>query len=708
MQLTILPSEKGLAPDRWRAGTYQMTTDNGRRWSYHGMLDEPTPVVWTEWISSFRAATGFVLRQEAFAHMVGEGEIKSGTEPLFAWIRMSIREVNPLMSPDPCDIIFRINKPHLFPEMYLGRHCALRRTDALYPRKLSLELSEDKTGGLLIEEGDKVRLGVLPGQATRIYLEQPEGDEQDTRFHVVLPVEKGAYVDVLLPMIPESRELFQQEMELGRDVALARCNDYWSKRPATAATVDTPEKLVNDLILRNIQYGELIAQRMPGTDYITNLTGSMQYARMWATPTTMFDTMLLDTLGHFDAVGTYLEIFREHQGTVKPPGPSYDLHPGYLAGPEFIGTVNWLSDHGAILNAAAYHALISNDQKFVDRWLEPIVKAYEFTRDVRRRTNHEGIVGILPPAVATDQFVPTQATWNIGWHYRALATSLKLLERLNHPKAEAFAAEVEDYRETFIPAFREATRKMPTWTDDTGSVHHVIPTSLSAGGDITHGFYLDTGPMFLVYAGLLDATDPLMKSSVKFFREGPNWKTFDPYGTFEQPPVLIHELSSCEPPWSWNMFHSHQLGDRYRWLEAMYSLITGAHCRQTFVVCESRGGITGIAGHTTIYAVKLSVIDDFLEDDALHLLRLTPKAWLKSDYLTRFDNMPTIYGPVTLRFQLSEDGSTLDVAYNTDFHHPPKKVVMHTPPILGLNRIVINGKAHNVKPGDQIELSKGK
>ncbi|MHC4744807.1 MAG: hypothetical protein ACYS8Z_23075, partial [Planctomycetota bacterium] len=87
VQISILPSEKGLDPDRWRGGTYQMTTDNGRRWTYQGMLDRPTPVVWNEWRSSFRATVGYVLREEVFAHVPGGKEIVTGREPLFAWIR---------------------------------------------------------------------------------------------------------------------------------------------------------------------------------------------------------------------------------------------------------------------------------------------------------------------------------------------------------------------------------------------------------------------------------------------------------------------------------------------------------------------------------------------------------------------------------------------------------------------------------------------
>lgn len=705
-QLTIQPSEHGLDPNRWRGGTYQMTGDNGRRWSYQGLLDRPTPAVWTEWRQSFRAVIGYILRQEAFAHVPGGREIETGTEPLFAWIRMSIGEVNPLMTPEPCWILVRINKPHIFPEMYTGRHCALRRTDSRYPRALTLAPLGDSAspGGLVIEPDGKVRLGVLPGRASMVRLDPPTEDGQDVNLHVVLPVHKGAFVDLLVPMLPMERETFDAEMRMGRDAALAECDAYWSKTPPTAARIDTPERYVNEYLRRNAQFGELIAQRMPDSGLTTNLTGSMQYARMWATPTTMFDTMLLDTLGYHDAVARYLEIFRATQGDVKPPGPSYTKHPGYFGGPASVGGVNWLADHGAVLHAVCYHALVTDDAEFIDRWLEPIVRACDFIRESRARTNHDGVPGVLPPAVATDQFVPTQAVWNVGWHYRGLTSAVQLLERRGDPRAAEFAAEAREYRKVFVAALRKATEAGPTWTDSHGCAHHLVPTSLSAGGDVTHGFYLDTGPLFLVYAGLLSANDPLMQSTLLFFREGPNHLVFDPYGHFEQPPVLVRELSSCEPCASFNLFHSHQLADRARFLEGMYSMLTGAHSQQTYIACETRGGITGIVGHIGIYAVRLSAVDDLIEPKGLHLLRLVPRAWLREDRWTRFENVPTVYGPVTVRFRLEKGGATLHAEYEARYHHRPEHVVLHVPPVAGMKEVVINGQTHAAHAGDVISV----
>lgn len=707
VQVSILPSERGEDPDRWRAGTYQMTGDNGRRWGYQGLLDGPTPVVWTEWRQSFRTANGFVLREEVFAHMPGGREIETGTEPLFAWVRLSIRDVNPIMTPGPCWILLRINKPHLFPEMYEGRHCALRRTDALYPRELTLEKTggPNRPGGILIEPDGRVRLAVLPGDATEISLKKRAGPhQQDTLLHVVLPARKGASVDVLVPMLPESREALLREAGLGRERALAECDAYWSRVPPSAARIETPEPFVNSYLLRNVQYGELIAQRMPDSGHYTNLTGSWVYARMWATPTTMFDTMLLDTLGRHEAVDRYLEIFRATQGTVKPPGPAYADHPGYFATPKSLTSIDWLSDHGAVLHAVCHHALLTDDRAFIDRWIEPILRACDFIRSARAAVNHDGVRGVLPPAVATDQGVATQAVWNVGWHYRGLTSARRLLERIGHARAPEVAQESDEFREVFVAALREQTKAMPVWTDAAGRTHHLVPTSLSAGGDWTHGFYLDTGPLFLVYAGLLRADDPLMRSALAYFREGPNHALFDPHGHYEQPPVLVREISSCEPCASFNVFHSHQLGDRARFLEGLYSMLAGAHSQQTHVACETRGGITGIAGHMGIYAIRLSVVDDLVEPDTLHLLRLVPRAWLKASPVTRFERVPTVFGPVTVRFRLDESSSTLDVEYEPRFHHAPRRVLLHMPLLDSVTSVRINGKLRPARPGDVVPL----
>src|SRR5690606_23469976 len=116
-----------------------------------------------------------------------------------------------------------------------------------------------------------------------------------------------------------------------------------------------------------------------------------------------------------------------------------------------------------------------------------------------------------------------QGVWSDGWNYKGLTTAVRLLKQLRHPRADEFEREARDYRETFLAAFRKAAAEAKTWTDADGNVHPLVPTSLHGHTEEAerHGFYLDTGPLMLVFAGLLDADDPLMQSALKWFREGP-------------------------------------------------------------------------------------------------------------------------------------------------------------------------------------------
>jgi len=109
---------------------------------------------------------------------------------------------------------------------------------------------------------------------------------------------------------------------------------------------------------------------------------------------------------------------------------------------------------------------------------------------------------------------------------------------------------------------------------------------------------------------------------------------------------------------------------------------------------------TVIASPLLVDLIRLSVIDDVIVEDELHLLRLVPKTWLRTDQLTRFENMATEFGPVTLRFKLAEQGTALQVSYEARFRHEPRKVVLHVPPMAALTRVVINGRPVEKEKGD--------
>jgi hypothetical protein len=283
---------------------------------------------------------------------------------------------------------------------------------------------------------------------------------------------------------------------------------------------------------------------------------------------------------------------------------------------------------------------------------------------------------------------------------------------INHPRADEFEREAAEYRDAIVQAARAKAARQPKWTDPAGRQRIVAPMTLTAddtdGYGAEHPFYLDTGPMFAVYAGVMSADDPLLRDAVDFLRVGPHTRAANDHPRWNDPPRLIHEMSSAEPCYSWNVFHSHQLGDRQRYLEGMYSLFTGALSRTTHVSCETRGGITEnvFSATTAVELARLAVVDDEVEPGTLHLMRLTPLAWISKTEQTRFENMPTEFGPVTLKWQLADDGRTMKVDYKPVFRRPPKQVLLHLSLIPGQTRIIINGqpRALAADGGNVIEL----
>ena len=71
---------------------------------------------------------------------------------------------------------------------------------------------------------------------------------------------------------------------------------------------------------------------------------------------------------------------------------------------------------------------------------------------------------------------------------------------------------------------------------------------------------------------------------------------------------------------------------------------------------------------------------------------MAPLVWLRSDRESVFENMPTEFGPVTLRVGLASGDQELRVGYAPRYRDTPRRVVLHGPPSPGLRRVVFNGK----------------
>jgi len=670
-----------------------------------GWTDDYAPVLWSEW-----SRDGLLLRTYAFAH-VPAGETQTGSEPMFAWVRLAVHDRCPsLPLEDRHGFHLLLHAPHASTSMENRSNVRFHPERCRYPRELRPDAGAyDPAAGLRILEPDgSVRLAVAPGpkDVTAEFLPPASPDEQAAyRFYLQMPARAGAHVDVLLPMLPCDRETLDAELCQGRHIALRHARTCWRKFTGGRTLFYVPEFEINDIIRHSVRFSNVLTERNPVTGKLCKINGSWTYADLWTTPGSMDLAMMLDPLGHHKLAERYLDIFKDEQGTVTPPGDAYEPHPGYLSTPAAYKSIDWLSDNGAVLWTICSHYLMSGDRAFLNRFIDCIVKSCDWIKSARAKTGHGGYEGVLPPAIATDSRTKIQAVWTIGWNYKGLAAAVRILREIGHPRAAEFEAEAADYREKFVAALRHKCATMPVW-ECVGEKCRFVPTAL-AGDDKAesrHAFYLDTGPLFLVFAGLMDADDPLMRDTLAWFRFGPQTRFYRRDSNAWQVPVLDHEMSSCEPCYSWNVFHSWQLGDKPKFLEGMYSLFAGAISRKTWISCETRGGITGnvFAAPLAIWMARLAVIDDQIRPGELHLLRLIPEAWLQPDDECRFENVPTEFGPVTLRTKLASAGGRLAVEFRPKFRSKPSRILLHVPD--AVKYVSVNGKRQRERK-DIIEIS---
>lgn len=666
-------------------------TDDGA--VVQGWNPSQTPVLWSEW-----QYFGELLRQEVFAHIPGGKEVKRGDEPLFAWVRLSVPYIaEGVPTNDRAGFGIQINNPSFNVDMKKAWTLRYLPDGRKYGHEASAETEAyDKAKGFHVVEPDgRVRLAVAPGQDCQVSFRKQFPGDKDSVVHVGWANRVDSHVDMLIPLMPVDRVTFDKELALGYDGAFREAESYWNDQPGTAATFDVPEDYVNQLIRRNIQSSEVCSERDPESGDYTMLTGGMGYGvGTWVTPTSMTMGMMYLPMGRFDVVEKYLQGVKKAQGTVTPPGDYFKPHPGYLTLPARVSVVHWLCDHGAMLWLISQHVRLSGNPKYAEEWMPIIEKACDWIK-YARHIEHSGAQGIMPPAGWSDDESRVQSVWSDSWIYKGLTSAVELMRATHHPRAAEFEREAHDYKLAFDKAFREKRERMATWTGPDGKQRKMIPTFISqeAAWQMKHVFYLDAGPLHLVFGGLLDANDTAMKDLLLWFREGPPQRMARLELDYNHMPFLYHEVSSWEICYSWNIFHSWQTGDRAKYLEGMYSMLAGGYSQQTYSVCEERGGMLAATNWTpSVLHLRNSVVDDQIRDGELHLLRMCPVAWLRSDRESRFLNMPTVYGPMSLTAKLDKQGKTLQVTYSERFHAKPSKVALHIPPVKGLKSIVINGK----------------
>ena len=223
------------------------------------------------------------MREEVFGHLAGGGEVVTGMEPLYAWVRLSVMHVDPLRAPAQFPMIVQ-----------LSRNCHEPTGHYLYENGVTVDIVPERAGykealraeafsaaspalvsgpasttniaappGLRILEPDgKVRLLALSGQPGRLsFSDRGQGVYL---LKVDLLAKVGDAVDLLLPMFSQSREQIDREAALGLEGALAQSEAFWQQHAVPVARFQVPEQHLNRVVRQSVNFAALLGAK----DYV--------------------------------------------------------------------------------------------------------------------------------------------------------------------------------------------------------------------------------------------------------------------------------------------------------------------------------------------------------------------------------------------------------------------------------------------------------
>jgi hypothetical protein len=204
-QFSAYPSPDGALPPMPRQDTKLRTLDGGiglQGWRE----DHAAPVLWTD----FPRQEGVVLRQEVFAHMKGGKPVERGDEPLYAWVRLSVKHVDPVRAPQKFYFAARLSRDYYDESgdredslFLIARPKVAKLAEALTSKPLPTE-GGSGVAGLDVGQANAVRLRVLPGAAGPVTLAPTAPDSGVYNLKVELPMKEGAHTDFLIPMLVSS------------------------------------------------------------------------------------------------------------------------------------------------------------------------------------------------------------------------------------------------------------------------------------------------------------------------------------------------------------------------------------------------------------------------------------------------------------------------------------------------------------------------
>jgi len=618
---------KGTGHSQTEHFTVQMGVGEGPTFKEHGdrsvrqrLEDDYHIIVHTEW-----EAAGAKVRATALAYPMAGEAVKTGNEPLAAFVRMvrcgSTRAPFWLkIRPDRYD---PSRKPIEKPVTDLGRAAI--------------------ANGRLMA-GDRIVLAIKDGTAT---IASAADDE------VLVEVQPAAdRVELVIPYVKVGAALLDASLALGFDGAMAATKRYWDTRLAKGAIVDVPDPIVSNMY-KTLYPRVLVCGDLDVDGNYALKTSPIIYDTLWIVSTAL-GSEALARRGHFDDAKQYLSALLAWQGSQASDAKGFTSWKGFFNAPPRYEVPRWLNFHGWAQWAIARYFLFSDDREWLTATLPNLIDSLEWTRSQRRPTmksDPDGTkpvnYGWLPGGRVTDGSHGT-STFTDCVNWAGFNEVVRLLERIEHPRAAEFRKEADDYRRWIVRGLRLAASRRPLCRLNDGTYVPYVPGYLESTGREESMWYaavVDGALEGVLDSGCLTAGEPIE-----------DWLV----ANLEDNLFVIAPNLADEAYYVGHGLNYIRRDQPKRAIYTFYSLIASNMTRQTLTTFEHRSW-----GRQRIYELTPWAMGQYVrmlsgmlcydENDELVYCKATPKAWLDPGKTIRVERLQTRFGPTSFTLEGRKD-----------------------------------------------------
>lgn len=355
-------------------------------------------------------------------------------------------------------------------------------------------------------------------------------------------------------------------------------------------------------------------------------------------------------LGRFEPVRESLEFIFSLQDAGCPPKGRLTS----IAGA--IGTTGpkWMNSTGAALALASEYYRYSHDKDFLKEYLPRMLRAMDWiVGELRatRKLNPDGTrplaYGLMPFGCATDGDEGYSVSFTDAYTFRGLLKGVTLLEELNHPQAQEYRQELDQYR-------ADIGRTVEGLRRSDGFIERKIVTG-EKDEVICRQFENLVGAFHLAFCDAIDVSSPAFQQYKKYFEQHMAHGAFT--GKMDRE---IMYMGVGE--WAWQDIYLRQ-GEWKKAFAAVQLNLKYGMTQDTHQVQE-RFSITDPAfcpwqpngsGNGKVLDMILKSFY-FENENTVTLLGGIPFAWLRQNGTTALRNLHTARGIVSLEVTMREDG----------------------------------------------------